>query len=82
MEKHNDVILSHKLLEAPVPDLMTLPEVADYLRVPEKSLYIWRYKGTGPPAARVGRHLRYRRNDVDRWLNEQTKTSQGGGHAA
>jgi excisionase family DNA binding protein len=65
-----------------VSDLMTLPEVAKYLRVPQKSLYIWRHKHTGPPAARVGRHLRYRREDVDRWIDEQRDADMNGAPAA
>jgi excisionase family DNA binding protein len=62
-----------------VSELMTLPEVAKYLRVPPKSMYIWRHKHTGPPAARVGRHLRYRRADVDRWLERQAELPAGSG---
>ncbi|MFY1656667.1 tyrosine-type recombinase/integrase [Micromonospora sp. WMMD1274] len=30
-----------------------------YLRVPQETLYRWRKVKYGPPAARVGRHLRY-----------------------
>jgi hypothetical protein len=37
-------------------------------RVPVKSLYQWRYQGHGPRAHRVGRHLRYRWEDVEAWL--------------
>lgn len=53
-------------------DLMTIEEVAEYLRVPVASLRYWRSLGRGPKAARVGKHLRYRRAEVDRWLDEQT----------
>lgn len=52
--------------------LMTVEELSDYLRVPKTTLYGWRYKGTGPPAIRVGRALRYRESDVERWLQSQT----------
>jgi excisionase family DNA binding protein len=65
-----------------VSDLMTLREVAQYLRIPEKSLYGWRHKRLGPPAARVGKHLRYRRTDVDRWLAEQRNADTNGAPAA
>ena len=50
--------------------LMTPQEVADYLQLPVGTLYGWRYKSTGPPAVRLGRHLRYRRDDLMRWLSD------------
>lgn len=54
---------------------MTTADVADYLRVPIATLYGWRYRGEGPLAIRVGRHLRYRRADVDAWLDSQAEPS-------
>jgi excisionase family DNA binding protein len=48
--------------------LATPSEVASYLQVPVKTLYTWRYKRVGPRAHRVGRHLRYRWEDVEAWL--------------
>ena len=51
--------------------LLTIDEVADFLRLPLATLYAWRHKGVGPSALRVGRHLRYRRADLLRWLTEQ-----------
>jgi excisionase family DNA binding protein len=49
--------------------LMTLDEVGAYLQVPIKTLYDWRHKGCGPRGMRVGRYVRYRRDDVDSWLD-------------
>jgi excisionase family DNA binding protein len=57
-------------------DIMTAAEVAEYLRVPLKSLYTWRYTHDGPPSARVGKYLRYRRTEVDEWLTAQTRFSR------
>lgn len=48
--------------------LMTIEEVAGYLQVPVKTLYDWRHRGCGPRGMRVGRYARYRRDDVDAWL--------------
>ena len=48
--------------------LMTLEEVGAYLQVPVKTLYDWRHKGCGPRGTRVGRYVRYRRAEVDSWL--------------
>jgi excisionase family DNA binding protein len=49
----------------------TPDEVAAYLRVPKATLYQWRWKNYGPPAAKVGRGLRYLRADVEAWLAAQ-----------
>lgn len=57
-------------MSAPEP-LLKPAEVAEYLGVPKPTLYQWRHKGEGPPALRVGRHLRYRRSDVEAWLEAQ-----------
>ncbi|MFF7313392.1 helix-turn-helix domain-containing protein [Streptomyces sp. NPDC008137] len=51
--------------------LATPAEVAAYLGVPAKTLYQWKYRGTGPNVHKVGRHLRYRWSEVDAWLNAQ-----------
>lgn len=53
------------------PELMTLEEVADELRVSRKTLLNWRAQGFGPMGFRVGRAVRYRRDAVAKWLNEQ-----------
>ncbi len=48
--------------------LGTPRELAAFLGVPVKTLYQWRYVGEGPPAIRVGKHLRYRWEEVEAWL--------------
>ena len=45
-------------------------EVADYLGVPLATLYAWRSRGTAPRAIRVGKHLRFRPEDVEAWLEQ------------
>jgi excisionase family DNA binding protein len=42
--------------------------IAEYLGVPETLLNQWRYQRVGPPFIKVGRAVRYRRRDVDAWL--------------
>ncbi len=54
---------------------LTTGQVAEYLSVPVSTLYQWRHRGLGPRAARVGRHLRYRRSDVDRWVEQHMSNS-------
>ena len=57
-------------------EYMTAQEVADHYRLPLQTIYGWRYKGIGPKAVKLGRHLRYRRNDVDRWADEQANDAR------
>lgn len=52
--------------------LLTPQELADGVGVPLATVYQWRYKGVGPAAIKVGRHVRYRADAVNRWLDSQT----------
>lgn len=55
-----------------IPDrLWTVDEVSEYLGVPVETLYTWRKRKYGPPAARVGRHLRYDQAEVRAWVKRQ-----------
>lgn len=54
--------------------LATMAEVSDYLQIPVWSLRRWRSEGSGPRSSRVGKHVRYKWEDVDTWLESQTKT--------
>jgi excisionase family DNA binding protein len=53
------------------PKWLSPEGLAAELGVPVKTVYVWNSKGTGPRAAHMGRHVRYRRADVDAWVNEQ-----------
>jgi excisionase family DNA binding protein len=53
------------------PNYLTVEELAEELRLPVQTIYAWRYKGAGPRSLKVGRHVRYRRSDVDQWLEDQ-----------
>lgn len=62
-----------------MPEAMLTPaEVAAYLQIPLATFYTWRTKGQGPPASRVGRHLRISRSDLDTWLEEQKDDAKAG----
>ncbi|MFT3854797.1 MAG: helix-turn-helix domain-containing protein [Ilumatobacteraceae bacterium] len=50
-------------------------QLAEYLRLPERTPAQWRYRSRGPRWLKVGRHVRYRKSDVDAWLEQQ---AQGG----
>lgn len=53
-------------------ELLTLPEVADLVRVPVATLRYWRHLGSGPQSFRIGRTVRYWRSDVYQWLEKQS----------
>jgi nitrogen PTS system EIIA component len=57
------------------PDIMTLEEVAQYLRVSERTIYDWAQKGD-LPGGKIGTVWRFRRADIDKWLDG--KLGQGG----
>jgi len=60
--------------------LISAQELAEYLDVPVATIYAWRYRRQGPPGLRVGKHLRYRRIDVNEWINGQLEDSSHGRH--
>ncbi len=54
-----------------VDRLWTVDDVSTFLCVPVGTLYQWRHRRLGPPAAKVGRHLRYDPADVRAWFSQQ-----------
>lgn len=46
---------------------LTREDVAERFGVPVESVRYWEAKGTGPPSAKFGRHIRYRLTDVEEW---------------
>mgnify|MGYP006273288665 CR=1 FL=1 len=53
--------------------LLTPRDVADMLRVSVRTLYRWIDHGHVTPPLRLGRSLRWRRDDIDRWLEDQAR---------
>jgi excisionase family DNA binding protein len=51
--------------------LMSLRDVSEMFGIPVHTLYRWRHNGDGPAGYRVGRHVRYRREAVEAWLEQQ-----------
>ena len=56
-----------------MPELLTVQETAEYLRLSPSALYAQRHRGDAPGAlsVRVGRKILWRRDDIDRWFDEQ-----------
>jgi excisionase family DNA binding protein len=53
------------------PVLLSPEELAGLLGVPVATIYRWRSHGEGPHGFRIGRHVRYRLDDVDQWLESR-----------
>jgi excisionase family DNA binding protein len=59
--------------ELELPDRLLGPEeVAALLGVPLRTIYRWRSRHEGPRGYRVGRHVRYRLDDVELWLADRS----------
>ena len=63
----------------PSKSLLTVEQLAALLAVPQKTIYSWRYKGTGPRAVSVGRHIRFRQEDVAAWLEQHADEARAVG---
>ena len=52
--------------------ILTIDQAASYLAIPKATLYTWRTRraGFGPRAVKAGGCLRYRRRDLDDWINQ------------
>ena len=51
--------------------LWTVEDVSDYLGVPVKTLYQWKWRGEGPPVKKIGRHLRYDPVKLRAWVDAE-----------
>jgi len=63
----------------PEKDLLGIDDVSKLLNTPVATLRYWRHLGKGPKSFKVGRRIRYWRQDVLDWLDSEIK---GDPHAA
>jgi excisionase family DNA binding protein len=49
--------------------LLTTTEAANYLNMKPSTLEQWRWNGRGPRFCKIGRSCRYRRDDLDAFLD-------------
>lgn len=54
--------------------------LARYLKCERKTAQAWRTRGGGPPFIKINSLVRYRKSDVDRWLESRrfASTSEAG----
>ena len=57
-------------------DFLTLKEVAELLKLSEKTIYRLAQRGEFP-GFKVGGSWRFRRKDIDRWADQQIKGRTG-----
>jgi PTS system nitrogen regulatory IIA component len=55
-------------------EIMTIEEVAEYLRVSERTVYDWAQKGQ-IPGGKLGTTWRFKRSDIEIWVNRRIGNS-------
>lgn len=60
-------------------DVLTIKELSTYLKIPKSTLYKLVREGK-IPSQKIGRHWRFRKRAIDRWLEETraNKPDSGG----
>ena len=61
-------------------EIMTIEEVAAYMRVSERTVYDWAQKGD-LPGGKLGTTWRFKRNDVEKWVNSRLSSKPSGAKA-
>ena len=60
-----------KRIDNGVSFLMTVAEVADFIRTSRNAVYAMVGRGQWPGVIRIGRNLRFRRDTLLDWLNQK-----------
>ena len=55
-------------------DILTIEEVAKYLRVSERTVYDWAQKGE-IPAGKIGTVWRFKKSESEKWVNERLSSN-------
>lgn len=59
--------------------LLNVKEVADFLRVNTNTVYVWARQGR-LPAIKIGRSWRFRRSDLEAWLEKHRQSGSVDDH--
>jgi len=60
-------------------DVLTIEELSAYLKIPKSTLYKLVREGK-VPCQKIGRHWRFRKEAIDRWLEETHGDTKDGGN--
>lgn len=55
-------------------DILTIEEVAKYLRVSERTVYDWAQKGE-IPSGKIGTVWRFKKSEIEKWVNERLSSN-------
>ncbi len=55
--------------------ILTIEEVAKYIKISERTIYDWAQKGD-IPAGKLGNVWRFRKSEIDHWVNERLKSNK------
>jgi PTS system nitrogen regulatory IIA component len=56
-------------------EILTIEEVAKYLRVSERSVYDWAQKGE-IPSGKIGTVWRFKKTDIENWVNDRLSSNR------
>jgi nitrogen PTS system EIIA component len=56
-------------------DILTIEEVAKYLRVSERTVYDWAQKGE-IPSGKIGTVWRFKKSEIEKWVNDRLSTNK------
>ena len=62
----------------PQNEIMTIQEVAEYLRVSERTIYDWASKGQ-IPCGKLGSIWRFKRSEIEKWVDKRLGTEKAPG---
>lgn len=52
--------------------LLTQQDVINYLQVTRQTIYTWRRQGIFPKPYQIGRNLRWKQEDIDQFVGQNT----------
>ncbi len=53
--------------------LLTAEELSQLLRIPKRTIYKFAKEGRIPGTLRMGKHWRFRKDLIDKWILDQTE---------
>lgn len=70
-----DAALRDARAELPTPEYLDTVQAAAYVGLTRKQMEHLRVRGGGCPYSKIGRHVRYRRSDLENWMADRRVTN-------
>lgn len=74
-EVAGDAVAKHVDTPASGDSLMNVNALGEYLGIAPQTIRVWRMQGIGPHAFKIGHLVRWRKSDVDAWLETQREAA-------